>query len=502
MTGSPALLGSRTGVGRSAAVVSLSLLVTALLSGVQALLLALLVGESEDTDAFFAAYAAYSALVLWSGWLRISIVPLLGPAVPGAAFERRVGEVVSRVILLGLVVSLGLLAAAPALGPALTSGLPGDGQETAVWTLVMLAPAAALHVAAAAFTGALGAAQRFVFSSVAYVLGSAAAVAACALLLGSIGVTGASVAILAGAALIAAATGSYLRRLGVTLRFDLRWVADGPQRRLGKRLAGGAALLMLPQINAAISLAVLSGEPGAITVFTYAFLLVSMLVNLSAAALAVSTLPSLLSLAGGGAGAVAERLEAVVPYVFAVLAPLIAAVVSFAPPVLHEVLGGALRAESVDLLYDLILVLSGLAVPSAFFVLGASALLALERWSAAGWVTVAGVAMHAVAVLAAASSGAVVVAAAHVTAAALTAGVLYAALLGRGWARAVGRAARAAWPAFAFALVFPLARVVTGPTADIEVAALAVAIAFSLYVVLVLVLWPAVGRSFRRLLSV
>lgn len=502
MTASSRLLASRSATGRNSAAVSLSLLVTAVLSGVQALLLALIVGESEQTDAFFAAYAAYSALVLWSGWLRVSIVPLLGPSAPGPAFEQRVGELVSRVVLLGLLISLLLLLAAPALGPALTSGLSDDGQQTAVWTLVLLAPAGALHVCSAAFAGALGAAQRFAFSSLAYVLGSSVAVISCALLLGAVGVAGASVAILAAAAVIAVGNGAYLRSLGVRLSFDPRWLGDRRQRQLGRRLAGGAALLVVPQCNAALSLAVLSGDSGAITVYTYAFLLVSMLVNLSAAALALSTLPSLVSAVGRlGVSAVGERLRAVVPYVFVVLAPLVAAAVSFAPPILEALFGGSLRASSIDLLYDLILVLSLLAVPSAFFLLGAAALVSLERWSAAMWVMGASLAMHAVAVLATSPSGPVAVAAGHVVAASLAVGVLFAALLGRGWPRVVAGTMRAAAPAFAFAFVFPLVRLVLGPAAELHEVGLALAGCFAVYAGLVLSLWPAVGRSFTRLLA-
>src|SRR5207244_8669573 len=112
----PALVASEASTARSSVVVSISFLVSSLLGGLLALLIAVIVGAGNDTDGFLAAYSAYLTFILFGSTLRVALVPLLGSTADEAEFRKRAADRVGRLVAAG-----GVAAAVP---PA-PSALPG-----------------------------------------------------------------------------------------------------------------------------------------------------------------------------------------------------------------------------------------------------------------------------------------------------------------------------------------------------------------------------------------
>jgi peptidoglycan biosynthesis protein MviN/MurJ (putative lipid II flippase) len=491
------LLRTETSLSHSSAIVSVSLLAAALLGAGQALLLVFIEGEGSKTDAFLAAYALYVVFAIFGGSLRASVVPLLRSSGSDEDLEQQVSDLGSRILGIALVAFALLIAASPVVGQALTLGLPADARWTAVLSLLILAPAAFCQIYAATLSASLTAARRFAFSSLLYVLAGAVALGCSAALIAVIGVLGAAVGLLVGAVLVLAGHILYLRSFGVSFRPHLISLRDRAQRDLALLLVVGAAVAIAFQANLAISLSAVSDDAGAITAYTYAFFTISLFLSISGSSLALVTLPDLVTrIVQEGAAAAREHLLTVAPYMFAVLAPLLLGFAAYGQPVLDAVFADSLSQSTIDLIYDIGLLLGAMAIPTALLFLTTSITLATGRSKRFLGVGLASVLVHAAIVIPISALGPRAVATGHIASSTFMTSLLMAVTFGPSWPMLALRALGRSLPALAFASVFVLLRVPLGSDPSLLEALAFAALSALVYAVLVVTLWPRVGAAF------
>lgn len=499
----PRQLVATASVSRSSVVVSVGLLFTSLLGASQGLLLVFIVGEGDKTDAFLAAYSLYLALTLFGASLRGSVVAVFGPVRSEEAFRRRAEDVVARIIVIGLALVVPFLLASPVLGLALTGGLSADARTTAIITLLVLAPAAFLQLHAAALSALLSSARRFHASTALYVVSGVVALSASAVLLAALGVLGMALGLLVGAVVLAGGHAAYVRRFGFRFRPRASWLAEHEQRRLALTLLAGAALGITFQVNLTLSLGAISGDRGAITLYSYAFFMVSLMLSMSSLPLGLVTLPEVVDrIEERGVDYAASHFESVTRFAFAVLMPLVAGYAAYGKPVLEAVFSSALAEASVDRLYTLGLVLSVMAIPMALLHLGGAVTLALARSRGLIAVSVAAVLIHALFVLPLSAVGTLAVAGGHVAAATVATLLLLRVAFQRRWLAVLARALWGALPAFLFSAVFLLGRLPLGPDPSLSGVALAASSAAFAYVALTAVFWRDVSTAFADLLGI
>src|SRR3954453_17320923 len=170
----PPLVAPAANAARASLAVSAAFLVTSLLSGALALLVAIIVGEGADTDAYFAAYSIYLFFVIYGAGLRVSVVPLLGAVEDERAWRSSAADVLARLVGLALLATGAVVLLSPGIGPLLTPGRPGQARGTAAVCLAILALASYCQISGAALAAALAAVRRFPASSAIYALGAGA----------------------------------------------------------------------------------------------------------------------------------------------------------------------------------------------------------------------------------------------------------------------------------------------------------------------------------------
>jgi peptidoglycan biosynthesis protein MviN/MurJ (putative lipid II flippase) len=501
MSDSRAFLRAEASLSRSSIVVSASLFLTALLGAGQALLLVIIAGEGSHTDAFLAAYSLYVVFAILGGSMRASIVPLLGSSESDVGFREQATDLLSRSFVMGLaILALLLLVSMPA-GQLLTLGLPADASWTAVLTLVVLAPAAFLQVYAASQAAVLVGARRFSFSAFLYVASGAIALACSAAMLEAIGVLGAAFGLVVGGIVLAAGHAAYIRSLGVQPRPRVSMIADRRQRELTTVLLSAASISVALQLNLAIALASLSGYPGAITAYSYAFFGISLMLAISSFSIGLVTIPGLVDeFARRGMAAARDYYARVPPYAFAVLMPCLAAFAVDGKPLLDAVFGHTLSAPTIDLLFRLALVLGLMAIPAAFLFLASSVTLALGRARRFVAVSLVSLAVQLALVLPLSSISPTAVAAGHAATIAITTLLLLRSTFGPSWIGTAATAIRRSAPAFALAAVIVLLRLPFGSDPSALAALCAAVAGVVAYALLAVVLWPGVSRAFVELL--
>jgi hypothetical protein len=252
-----------------------------------------------------------------------------------------------------------------------------------------------------------------------------------------------------------------------------------------------------------IALAVVSGEVGAVTAYTYGSFVATLLASVTIYVVGFVMLPGVLAtLEARGERAALRYLDFAVPVAFYLYLPVAAAYATFGKPIVETVLGGSLNADSIDLLWDCsrIFLLMNLAL--AILAPASAILLALRRYRAFVVSGISIVVLHAVGVIIASSSGPVAVAVVHASLAAGLAVPLLGIGFGRRAAPAVARAVRLSLPAAVIALVFPaLALISPAPSGLVPAAALAL-VGLLAYLVIGTLAWRSVGgRTLRLLLA-
>jgi putative peptidoglycan lipid II flippase len=500
---SRSLLAGEANPARSSLAVSAGFLVASLLGGGLAILIAVIVGEGPDTDAFFAAYSIYLFFVIFGTSLRVAVVPLLGSVDNEAAWRKRAVGVMGRLLGVAVVVTALVVVLSPLLGPLITPGLPASARMTAAACLAILALASFCQTGAAALAAVLAAGRRFSASAALYVSGAALTLAIGSGLMLAFGVIGAAIGVLGGSAANVAGHRAYLRRFSFRVTPVPRAAGERESWRLTALAAAGAAIALSQQLQLTIALAAVSGEVGAVTAYAYGAFVATLLASVTIYVVGFVMLPGVLAtLETRGERAALRYLDFAVPVAFYLYLPVAAAYATFGKPIVEAVLGGSLTADSIDLLWDCSRIFLLMNLSLAILVPASAIVLAQRRYGALVVSAVAILLMHVAGVLIASTIGPEAVAVVHAT---LAAGLVVPLLaMGFGWQAvpAVARAVRLSLPAAVLALVFPaLALVAPSPSGLVPAAALAAA-GLVAYIAIGSVAWPSVGgRTVRLLLA-
>lgn len=261
----------------------MSIAVVTGLSAAVGVVIARKIGRGVETDGFFAAYGVFLVLVLAASAVRAAVLPKLARArAEGAfgslfvAYALAIWAVAAPALLLGIFASDWCAA-------QLAAGLPPRAQDVASEALVLLVPAAVLHLFAALCASGLAAHDSYATAAVGYALGS---VLGLALILWRIDEDG----------IVACAWGTLLNG-AVTLAVPLAALLVRAERgrsarvpvltRLGE-LARASSLAIALQALFVVCLRFASDlGTGAVTSFTYAYFVAAALVSVTATSLGV-----------------------------------------------------------------------------------------------------------------------------------------------------------------------------------------------------------------------
>jgi hypothetical protein len=281
----------RTTVARSGLQTALSLATVTGLAAVVGVIIAREFGRGAQTDGFFAAYGLFIVLVLVATGFRTVALPSLARA----AVARRLGEeVVGWALVLALLavpaLLLGLVAPGWTAG-LLTGNLPDEARRTAADVLPWMLAAAVCQLYAALAASALAALDDYGTAALGFALGS---VSGLVLILWRVGEDG----------VVAVAWGMFLNGalalavplVALALRRPSDKVSLGFRRRVGARLLElwrGVALALALQVLYVVCLRFAAElGVGAVTSFSYAYLIGAALVAVTASSLSlVSSVP-------------------------------------------------------------------------------------------------------------------------------------------------------------------------------------------------------------------
>ena len=298
--GAPGTAGGSTtrALARAGLIVTFAFLLSRVLGYVRYVVIANAVPVGPELDAFFAAFRIPDFLfqLVAAGALSSALIPVVA-ALFATDEEARAWRVVSTVTTLMLSVLLVLaaivLAAAPQLVPPITPGFDDAtlARTVELTRIMVLSP---LFLAAGAVaTSVLNARGRFAAAAVAPLVYNLAIIAGAILLVPAFGVAGLAMGVVAGAIGHVLVQLPALRRIGARIRprIDL---AD-PQARQALLLMapraiglGGTQVVFLVMTSLASSL-----EPGSISVFNFAFVVLQIPIGVIGVPLGVVLLPSL-----------------------------------------------------------------------------------------------------------------------------------------------------------------------------------------------------------------
>lgn len=255
-------------------------------AAVAGILLARKFGRGAGTDGFMAAYGVYLVLVLGAQAFRSAIVPELTRAAADGRLAAETRAFALALAVPALLLSVATVAFAGPLGDGITGGLPEPAPSLAADALRWLVPAACAQVLAGLAASALAARDSYGVAALAYTLGSVAGL-------------GLFVALAGGHGLVALAWGTALNG-AITLGLPL--VVLGARSELAggraalelvarlRRFVESVAVPLALQALYLVCLFLAAGvEVGAVTSFSYAYLLAAMLVATTAGALALVT---------------------------------------------------------------------------------------------------------------------------------------------------------------------------------------------------------------------
>ena len=244
-------------------------------------------GRTAETDGFFAAYGVFMVLSLVAASLRVIVQPPLARARLEGSLG---GEVAAYALALAAfavpAVLLSTFAAGP-IGDALTGSLPQAAADSAARTLQWLVPAAVLQLFAALAASALAALDDYGTAALGYALGSV-----CGLTLILLRVDEDGLVAVAWGSALTAAVGFAIPAARLAARGRLRRPPPGLARRFGD-LARGSVLPLALQVLYLVCVRLTADlGVGEVTSFSYAYLISSGIVSVTAASLGlVSSVP-------------------------------------------------------------------------------------------------------------------------------------------------------------------------------------------------------------------
>ena len=350
----------RTTVARSGLQTALSLATSVGLAAAVGLIIAREFGRGAETDGFFAAYGVFIVLVLAAHAFRVVALPALARAHGDRRLAAETATwALALAVLAAPVVAASTLASGPLAG-VLTGDLPQAARETAADALVWMVPAAVAQLYAALAASALAALDDYGTAAFGFAAGSAAGLALILLALDSGIVAVAWGMALNGAVSLAVPVAALLARgrpRGLAVR----------QAEVPGRLAEFGRGVALPLVLQGLYLVCLRFAAevgvGAVTSFSYAYLIGSALVAVTASSLAlVSSVP--LARLGIGGDRAAQHVVNTAWLALAVVAGAAGVFALAGEPVARAVLGGAYGGEIGTELGRLVVYLSPWMVAS------------------------------------------------------------------------------------------------------------------------------------------
>lgn len=376
----------RRRVAASVALTGVAQIATMVLGGVLAVLVAARFGSNAHTDGFFAAYGVYAMVILLAQSMRVTVVPRLlpehEPPAAGApsfeAFNRYLAAVLLIFVVFGVVFV--------ALGDPLSDVLTGDAEahSTARTALAILWPAAGFQLFAALSAAMLGLLGDYVLAAVSYSVGGLTSIGAFLAMEGALGIDSLPVAVLIGSAVTAVPLAVALWRAGWRPALSgLRESAAGA----GMIAVASLATVQL-QLMYLISIAFAARlEEGAVTIFSYAFFGLGLLIALVASSVPIVFAAPLAATWDRDPASLRPFQDDVFRTGLMVLVPMIAAAA-----LLGDDIGRTLLAEfseaDVQATVRTFLILSGLAVVAVALAIPVTALFTQGRYRAMALLTV------------------------------------------------------------------------------------------------------------------
>lgn len=495
------LISESTNNARTSVIVSASQLVSALLGGLFALLVVVVLGESAEADGFLAAYSIYLLLIVFGLTLRVSLVPMLGSTSRPTEFERtaklRVSEILPVAILLG-----GLLVAlSPVLGDLLMHGASEDAKRAAERSIAILGLAAIGQIWAATISSVLGGAQRFVVSSLVYVASSALMLVASVVLMRQFGVIGAAIGVVVAAAVLVIMHVAYAGRLGFWAWPNPRALVRGESWRAIGTVSSVSISTMVLQLNLTVAIAFVSGTTGLVSGYVYAYLATVMVTGVTASTIGLVTLPGLMrALDDQGPEAVDHYLRETSAFGVFLYLPVALGFAFFGRPVLDAIFDNTLSIGTIDFLWDAARIFMVMGLIWSAFVPLATIALSLRRYSVLAISALMLIPVHLLLLVILSPSGPIWTVVAHV----ISGSILYVfigfLLLRDRAPHAVWTVARSIAPCLLLSLVFVLPSVVIGVPSTLAGSLLAIVGYSVVYLAAGVFFLPRVGGRMLELL--
>jgi peptidoglycan biosynthesis protein MviN/MurJ (putative lipid II flippase) len=382
-------------------VTAASQVVTMGLGAVLALIVLFVFGTTAKTDGLFVAYGVYGVILMVAQSQRTTIVARL---VEAPSLWDELDRYVGAVLGLAVVIAVPLIALGDPIAHLLTGHASGDAHDTARTALWLFALAGAAQLLAGLGAAALGALDRFVAMSVAYLAAGVASIVGVAVLATPLDVDAVPVAVTAGSVLNVALMARGLARAG--------W---RPQRRLGSSarelgrravvIVSGAALYAASQAIFVVSLAVAARiESGAATVYTYAYFAANFVVGASSGSAAIVLAAPLAQTWDGSPALLTPQLRTIVRLGAVLILPVIGVIAIAGDELADAVLGSKLSTADTAALAHSFVALAGFMLAMLAATVPLLAAFALARYRAVAVVAVAAVVAHVGLSLAAAAT--------------------------------------------------------------------------------------------------
>jgi peptidoglycan biosynthesis protein MviN/MurJ (putative lipid II flippase) len=369
----------------------MSQVVTMGLGAVLALVVLFVFGKTAKTDGLFTAYGVYGILLMVAQSLRTTIVARLVEA-PSlwSAFETYSGAVLA----LTLAAAVPLVVLGDPLAHLLTGAASGEAHDTARTALWLFALAGGAQLLAALGAAALGALDRFVAVSVAYLAAGVSSIAGVAALAGPLDVRAVPVAVAAGSVLNAALMARGMLAAGWRPRWRAMTFAAGLGRRVWT-IVSGAALYAASQAIFVVSLALAARiGSGAATVYTYAFFAASFIVGSSSGSVGIVLAAPLAQTWDRSPASLTPHLRTVVRLGATITLPVLGVAAIAGDDLAAAVFGSKLTSGDTHALTGSFVALAGFMLAMLAATVPLLAAFALARYPAVAAVAVGAVLAH------------------------------------------------------------------------------------------------------------
>jgi peptidoglycan biosynthesis protein MviN/MurJ (putative lipid II flippase) len=372
-------------------VTAVSQVVTMGLGALLALLVLFVFGKTPKTDGLFTAYGVYGVLLMLAQSLRTTIVARL---VEAPSLWQRFDHYLGAVLALTLAAAVPLVVLASPLAHLLTGHATGDAHDAARTGLWLFALAGGGQLLAAMGAAALGAVDRFVAASVAYLAAGVASIAGVAVLAGPLDVDAVPIAVAAGSLLNVALMARSLLAAGW---HPHRHLIDSA-RALGQRawiIVSGAALYAASQAIFVVSLALAARiGSGAATVYTYAFFAASFIVGASSGSVGIVLAAPLAQTWDRSPASLTPHVRTIVRLGAVLIAPVLGVAAVAGDDIASAVLGSKFDGADTQELAGSFLALAGYMFAMLAVTVPLLAAFALSRYPAVAAMSLGALVVH------------------------------------------------------------------------------------------------------------